>query len=348
MFNVEPLVAVTRGPLVESWHMGALAVVDVSGRVVFSLGDPGLVTFVRSSAKPLQAIALVESGAADHFGLTAAEIAVTTGSHNGEDFHTAAVSSILSKIGLGPAALACGVHAPLHRPTARRLLEAGEKPMALHNNCSGKHAGMLALAQHLGATPEGYYHPDHPVQQLIRQTMAEMTDLAPEAIALGVDGCGVPVFGLPLANFALAYARLADPRGLPAARQAACERIVRAMQAHPEMVGGTERLDTDLMRATRPRLIAKGGAEGYYATGLLPDAAAGRPIGYGLALKVADGDVDGRARPVIVIETLRQLGVLGDGELAALARYRHAEVRNHRGEVVGEVRPVFQLARRTL
>jgi L-asparaginase II len=340
--DFETLVEVTRGPLVESRHLGALAVVTAAGRLLYSCGDSDLRTFIRSSAKPMQSVALVESGAADAFGLTGRELAVISSSHNGEEMHTTCVAGILQKLSLGPELLACGLHAPLHEPAARRLAETGQAITVLHNNCSGKHAGMLALARHLGVPTEGYFRPDHPVQQRILATVAQLTGMDPAGIAIGVDGCGVPVFGMPLRAAAWAFARLADPSGLPSNLAAAARRVVRAMQTYPEMVGGTDRFDTELMRQTSPRLFAKGGAEGFYALGLLPPLG-GRVEGLGMALKIADGDQLGRARPAAVIETLRQLGALTGDDLAALSKWRTSEARNHRGEVVGEVRPAFSL-----
>ncbi len=340
--DFETLVEVTRGPLVESRHLGALAIVTATGELLYSCGDPGLTTYLRSSAKPMQSVALVESGAADAFGLSDRELAVISSSHNGEDMHTICVAGILQKLGLGPQHLACGLHAPLHQPTAQRLLAAGQPFTVLHNNCSGKHAGMLALARHLGVSTEGYFRPEHPVQQRILSTVSALAGMAPSDIVVGVDGCGVPVFGMPLRNAAWAFARLADPRYLPPGWAAAARRVVKAMQAHPEMVGGSQRWDTDLIRQTAPRVFAKGGAEGYYALGVLPQAG-GRQDGVGMSLKIVDGDQLGRARPVAVVEALRQLGVLTEEDLAALAKWRTSEARNHRGEAVGQVRPAFSL-----
>jgi L-asparaginase II len=343
--DFETLVEVTRGPLVESRHLGALSVVDAEGEILYSCGNADLVTYLRSSAKPMQSVALVESGAAGAFDLSDRELAVISSSHNGEEMHTTCVAGILQKLSLEPQSLACGLHAPLHQPTAQRLIESGQPITVLHNNCSGKHAGMLALARHLGVSTEGYYRPEHPVQQRILSTVSEFTGMAPADIVVGVDGCGVPVFGMALRNAAWAFARLADPRALPPALASAARRVVTAMQTYPEMVGGTHRFDTDLVRQVAPRLFAKGGAEGYYALGILPREA-DRTMGLGMALKITDGDPLGRAMPVAVIEALRQLGVLTEADLTALANWRTSEARNHRGEVVGSVRPGFSLVAR--
>jgi L-asparaginase II len=338
----EPLVQVTRGSITESRHRGHIIAVEPSGKIVAFLGVPETITFLRSSAKPHQAIPLVASGAADRFGFTEQEIALACASHSGQPIHTELAASMLRKIGLGPADLRCGTHEPFSPEVARQLREKGEEPNVLQNNCSGKHAGMLALARHLGAPTETYDRPDNPVQLAIGQTVSEFSGIAIEDIAVAVDGCGVPVFGITVKAMALMYARLVAPPNEfePGTRQA-CQRIVAAMTRHPEIIGGTtERLDTEMMRATSGGLISKVGAEGVYTAAVLPSEE--YPSGLGLALKIEDGD-DHRARPTVVIESLRQLGVLNDESLEAVSRYAFFPVRNRRGEVVGEVRAFFQL-----
>ena len=337
-----PLVEVRRGALTESRHRGHIAAVDPEGNIVARLGEPEMVTFLRSSAKPHQAIPLLVSGAADRFGFTAPEIAIACGSHSGEPLHTATVAAMLAKIGLDESALRCGAHEPFNAPAAQALRESGAQPTALHNNCSGKHAGMLALALHLNAPAETYDHPDNPVQLAILRAVAQFCGVPAAEIPLGTDGCGAPVFGVPVRAMAFMYARLVNPpAGFDAATQAACRRIVRAMLAHPELVGGTtERFDTELMRATRGRVVSKVGAEGVYTAGIL--SCARWPHGLGLAFKIEDGE-NMRARPTVVIESLRQLGVLDAKALAALAPYASFPIRNHRGDTVGEVRASFLL-----
>jgi L-asparaginase II len=337
-----PLVEVWRGRLVESRHRGHVVALDGDGRVVARLGSPETVTYLRSSAKPHQAVPLVATGAADRFGFTPAELAVACGSHNGERAHVETVAGMLEKTGLGESALKCGVHEPFGREAAAELRRRGERPGVLHNNCSGKHAGMLALALHLGAPPDTYDHPEGPVQQSILRAVSRFSDVPAGEIALGTDGCGVPVFGLPVSAMALMYARLvAPPAGFDAATARACRRIIAAMTGAPEMVGGErERLDTEMMRATGGRVISKVGAEGVYTVGVLPSAR--WPRGLGLALKIEDGE-DRRARPTVVVESLRQLGALDSAALAALAPYSRFPIRNHRGDTVGEVRARFEL-----
>jgi L-asparaginase II len=341
-----PLVEVRRGAITESRHRGHIAAVDPDGKILAQLGVPGTVTFLRSSCKPHQAIPLIASGAADRFGFSESEIAVACGSHSGEPIHTAAVSSMLHKIGLTKEALKCGIHEPFSPEVARQLRESRTEPNVLQNNCSGKHAGMLALALHLNAPTETYDQPDNPVQLLIGRTVAQFSDVDLEDISVGIDGCGVPVFGVTVRAMAQMYARLVStPPSFDDGTRAACRRIVNAMITNPEMVGGTvDRLDTELIRAGAGRLISKVGAEGVYTVAVLPGDE--WPNGLGLALKIEDGE-DRRARPTVVIEALRQLGVLKDQSLEAVASYAFFPVTNRRGDVVGEVRASFELERTT-
>lgn len=342
-----PLVEVRRGPVVESRHRGHVIALEGGaggggGRIVARLGEPETVTYLRSSSKPHQAVALVASGAADRFGLTPRELAVACGSHSGQDVHAETVAGMLNKIGLDEGALRCGVHEPFDSETARLLRERDESPGILRNNCSGKHAGMLALAVALGAPTETYDHPENPVQRAILRTVAQFSGVPAEDIALGTDGCGVPVFGMPVRSMALMYARLvAPPAEFDGPTRKACGRIVDAMLTHPEMVGGTrERFDTEVMRASAGGVISKVGAEGVYTAGVLPCER--WPGGLGLAFKIEDGE-DRRARPTVAIESLRQLGVLNVDATETLAPYASFPVRNHRGDFVGEIRASFEL-----
>jgi len=341
----EPLVEVRRGGLTESRHRGHVVAVEPDGRIVAQLGARETVTFLRSSAKPHQAIPLLTSGAADRFGFNEQEIALACASHNGEPIHTEVAASMLRKIGLGPEALKCGIHEPFSPDATRELRENGEAPNVLQNNCSGKHAGMLALAVHLGAPLETYDQPGNPVQQAIGEVVSEFSDIPIEDIAVGIDGCGVPVFGITVKAMAHMYARLVSPPAeFDEPTRAACARIVSAMTTYPELIGGSkDRLDTEIMRAAKGRLVSKVGAEGVYTCGILP--CEDWPRGLGLALKIEDGD-DHRARPTVVIESLRQLGVLADESLEAVSRYAFFPVRNRRGDVVGEVTADFKLNRK--
>jgi L-asparaginase II len=340
----EPLVEVKRGAITESRHRGHIAVVDPDGNVVASAGSPENVTFLRSSAKPFQALPLLTSGAADRFGFTDQEVALACASHNGEPIHTELATSMLRKMGLGPEALKCGTHEPYSAEAAASLHSRGEAPNVLHNNCSGKHAGMLAVALHLGATTENYDSAENPVQKAIADAMSQFSGVAVTDMAVGIDGCGVPVFGITVKAMAVAYARLVSPpANFDKPTRDACERIVRVMSEYPELIGGTtDRLDTEIMRAASGRLVSKVGAEGVYTAGIKPCEE--WPKGLGLALKIEDGD-DKRARPTVVIESLRQLGVLQDQSLEPMAKYAFFPVLNRRGDTVGEIRASFSLKR---
>ena len=340
----EPLVEVTRGGITESRHRGHIVAVEPDGIIAAYLGAPETVTYLRSSAKPHQAIPLVASGAADRFGFTEKEIALACASHSGEPIHTEVAASMLRKIGLEPEALKCGTHEPFSAEVSRQLREKGEEPNVLQNNCSGKHAGMLALALHLGAPTETYDEPTNPVQLAIGKTVSDFSGIPIEDIAVGVDGCGVPVFGITVKAMALMYARLVSPPAeFDDKTRSACARIVAAMTRYPELIGGaSDRLDTELMKAAKGRLVSKVGAEGVYTVGVLP--CKDWPHGLGLALKIEDGD-DHRARPTVVIESLRQLGILADESLEPVSRYAFFPVHNRRGDVVGEVSAEFKLNR---
>jgi L-asparaginase II len=338
----EPLVEVRRGAITESRHRGHVVVVGADGQIKHYLGAPENVTFLRSSAKPFQAIPLLVSGAADHFGFTDEEVALACASHNGEPIHTAIAAGMLKKIGLGPEALKCGVHEPYSHKAAAELRARGEVSNVLHNNCSGKHVGMLAVALHLGAPIETYDQPENPVQLAIGRVVSQFSGIALEDLSVGIDGCGVPVFGVTMKAMALAFARLVNPPAdLDQTTKDACARIVKVMTAYPELIGGShDRLDTEIMKAAPGQIVSKVGAEGVYTAGILPSEM--WPEGLGLALKIEDGD-DHRARPTVVIEALRQLGVLKDESLESVAKYAFFPVKNRRGDVVGEIRASFVL-----
>src|ERR1044071_2888734 len=338
----EPLVEVKRGSITESRHRGHIVVVDPDGNIIASLGTPENVTYLRSSAKPFQALPLLTTGAADHFGFTDPEVALACGSHNGEPIHTELALSMLKKIGLGPEALHCGAHEPYGAEAALDLRTRGEEPNALHNNCSGKHAGMLAVAVHIGAPIDNYEKPQNPVQKMIAEFVSQFSGVPVTDLVVGIDGCAAPALGITVKAMALAYARLVSPPlSFDKKTRDACERIVRVMTANPELIGGTsDRLDTEIMRAAPGRLVSKVGAEGVYTAGINPCEE--WPNGLGVALKIEDGD-DKRARPTVVVESLRQLGVLRDESLEAVAKYAFFPVRNRRGDLVGEISASFAL-----
>jgi L-asparaginase II len=321
-------VIVTRGKLVESQHFICFALVDREGAVQQSRGDINRLVYMRSSAKPLIATAVVASGAADRFGFSDEEIALAAASHSGEPKHIAAAQSMLKKAGLSEGALQCGAHPPVHQPSADALCLSGERPRAVHNNCSGKHAGILALAVHRGADPKHYLEAAHPAQAEILTVCARLLDMPLAQMGVAVDGCGIPVIAVPLSQAAYFFARLADPARFPSDLAPALQRVTKAMIAHPDFVAGEDRFDTDLMQAASPHVLAKGGAEGYHASAALE-------AGLGMTVKVADGNY--RAIAPFVVDRLRSVGVLSDAQLAALERWRVPTIKNHAGKVVGEI-----------
>jgi L-asparaginase II len=333
------LVEVRRGSVVESFHRGAIVAVEPSGSVAAQLGDSDFVTSTRSTIKPFQAIPFVTTGAADHFGISERELALACASHEGESFHVETVAGMLTRAGLDESALRCGAHPPYNADAARQLEKEGMPFTQLHNNCSGKHTGMLLTAVYRGLPLENYYEPEHPVQTEILAVVRRMADLNGE-VPSAIDGCNAPTFGVPLRSLALAFARLVDPGVAPEADIAAAStRIVGAMIAHPEMVGGTKRFDSDLLRTGRGKLVCKIGAEAVYGIGVLPCER--YPRGLGVALKVEDGSYRGLGPAVV--ETLAQLWVLTESEQAELAAYHRPDVHNRSGVIVGEVRAVFRL-----
>jgi L-asparaginase II len=338
--------ALTRGTTVESIHYGAAAVVDSTGKLVASVGDPQVVTFLRSSAKPFQALPFIERDGDTHFQMTPREVSLICASHIGTDDHVAAVRGLQAKIGVTEDDLMCGVHYPTHEPTADAMKGRGELPTPYRHNCSGKHTGMLAHARLRDLPTADYVDPGHPIQQSILAAFAGMCDMPTGKVELGIDGCSAPNFAVPLYNAALAFARLCDPRGLEPQRAAACRRITAAMTAFPDMVAGPGRFDTRLMEVGQGRIVVKGGAEGYQALGVLPDPSDPDSPGLGLAIKISDGDPSSRARQAVALVILQLLGVLSDGQLAELAEFGpQIELYNFRKLHVGGGRPVFVLER---
>ena len=322
----ELLVEATRGEAVESVHVVSLAVTDDRGRLLASSGNPGLVSFWRSAAKPFQAMPTVTEGAADHFGFDEQELALACASHSSERVHLEIAAHMLGRLGLGEDALACGPHPPLGTAVAEMVARTGMSLTPRWSNCSGKHAAMLALALHCGWPIAGYQRRGHPVQDRVEREIARWTGVDPGDTLYAVDGCTAVCFGLPLEGMALAYARFGssdDP---------AAVRLRRAMMAHPGLIGGTGRFCTDLMQAMPGRIVAKVGAEGIYSAAL-PEA------GVGIALKVEDGDM--RSAPVALVGVLRaalpKLGLSTDG-LDAVGSSAAVPIVNTRGEVTGELR----------
>lgn len=291
-------------------------------------GDPQRLTFLRSSGKPVQALPTVESGALEAFGITAVELAVICGSHRGEAMHLHAVRSILTKIGLGEPDLQCGVHAPAEPRAAEQLIASAEHPQPIHNNCSGKHAGMLALSRKIGADTAGYQDPDHPVQRQIADAMSAMLGIDAVHGPRAIDGCGVPVWAAPLANIAAFYARLATSED-----GTALARIRSAMSAHPEMVSGSGGFDTVLMQAGAGDLVSKGGAEGLRCVGV-------RSRGLGIAVRCEDGGT--RGLDPVLPALLRDLDAIDEELAAELGRHIPRVVRNWSGRDVGRIEPAVR------
>lgn len=339
-----PVFELTRGEALESIHYGSITVVDAQAHLVAWSGDPQTVTFLRSSAKPLQALPFIEHGGQAAFGLTLREISLMCASHSGTDDHVAVLRSIQAKAGLQESDLMCGFHPLSHLPTVEAMRQRGESLSPNRHNCSGKHTGMLAHARLHGWTTVDYINPSHPVQQEIIKTFAEMCGISQEDIKHGTDGCSAPNFAVPLRSAAFAYARMADPSGLSAARADACRTITTAMRSYPDMVGGPDSFDTLLMQVIGDRIFCKGGAEGYQVLGLLPGAVGPGSPALGIALKISEGDQRGQARPAVVLDLLRQLGAITPAELQALAGFGPSfPLYNWRKLLVGEARACFQL-----
>jgi L-asparaginase II len=321
------LVEVTRGRLVESSHRGAVAVADADGTLLLALGDVSSPIFPRSAVKAMQALPLVESGAADAFGLDDTDLAIACASHSGEKVHLAAARGLLAKAGLKESQLACGAHWPISQRASDELQRAGKTPQAIHNNCSGKHAGMLATALHRGLAPVGYERPEHPVQEEIKRVLSELCDVALDGEDMGIDGCSVPTFALPLAALATGFARLGSGVGLTGARKQAARRLVRACLAAPELIAGEGRFDTIVMRGLGPRVFTKAGAEGVHCASL-------PALGLGIAVKIDDGAKRGAELALALL-----LSEMVSGADQVLRDKLNGDLRNWLGLKVGQLRP---------
>jgi L-asparaginase II len=332
--NDPVLVEAWRGPLVESRHRGAVAVADAEGKLVLSVGDVTTPVFPRSAVKALQALALVETGAADRYGLGDEELALSCASHSGEPAHVEGVTRMLAKVGLDPSALACGAHWPINQPAAFALAKTGP-PSALHNNCSGKHTGFLCLACAIGVDHVGYWRPDHPVQQKVRNVLEELTGavLGPDQRA--VDGCSVPTWAIPLRNLAHAFAKFGTGHGLARERANAAARLRTACAQKPLYVAGTGRFCTEIMKLLGARAFVKTGAEGMFC-GALPER------GLGIAIKCDDGA--GRAAEALMAAIIARFLPLDTAERAAIARFVSPILRNWNGIEVGALKVTEALA----
>jgi L-asparaginase II len=337
---------VYRGETVESVHYGSIAVVDSKGRLIYSLGDPYFVTYLRSSAKPFQAIPLITSGAAKEFGLTQKEIAIISGSHNGEKIHTDTVKSILKKIGLSEKNLQCDTHIP-HYYTANNITPPkGKKFTPIHHNCSGKHSGILALCVYFGWDIKNYLDKNHPAQKMILKAVSEICQYPEKKIGIGIDGCGMPVFAMPIYNMAVGFSNLIsrcrqDSSSIRINHNSKDEEISKAykmivdsMRRYPEMVSGEGRLDLGLAMASKSNILAKAGGEALSCSGILDK-------GWGMAVKISDGGQ--RAIGPVVIEALRQMGLLKEKQIRKIEKFTHPVIKNFRGDEVGFIKAEFKL-----
>jgi L-asparaginase II len=350
--NAQPLFETTRGDLVESVHFGCIAVVDSNGKLIASHGDPQTVAFLRSSAKPFQALPFVERGGVEHFNFTLRELSISCASHEGSDLHVQTVRGMQKKIGIDESYLLCGAHLPGDVDSFKYMILNDRHPTPIRNNCSGKHTAMLAHAKMRGLPLENYLDINHPVQQDILASFSDMCLIPSEQVHLGTDGCSAPNFAVPLYNAALGMARFCDPHGLPEARANACRKIVTAMTTHPEMVSGYGEFDEQLMKTGEGKVVCKRGAEGYQIIGLLPGVLGKDSPGVGIAFKVLDGDASrmaddltssNRVRPAVTLEILHQLGALSSKQEQALGRFGPVKsIQNHRGIVTGQSHPLFK------
>ena len=333
--NYIPLIETTRGHHPECWQLGRLAVVNARGQLVAQAGDPHLLTFTRSTLKALQALPLMTSGAAQALGFDARDLAMVCASHNGEDMHVQQVQSMLDKAGLSYQRLACGCHLPLRYVYTSALPPANLHYDERHNNCSGKHAGFLSACVHQGWRTEDYIAPDHPLQQGIRQAVAQACHMDEYAMPMGLDGCSAPNYAMPLSKLALGYARLASGER-DAQFGEAFGLLASAMTQHPELVSGTDRNDADFMRIGQGDWVTKVGADGVQVV-------ASKSRGEALAIKIIDGN-----KPALFAATVAALDQLGwsrPAQRQAPAPWAATDLINARGWVVGHRRPVFTLTR---
>jgi L-asparaginase II len=352
MTSAQPILELIRGSIVEATHLGSIAIVDSTGKLLYSHGDPHTVAFLRSSAKPFQALPFVEQGGVEHYNYTQAEIALSCASHETAQLHLDTVQGMQKKIGIEENNLQCGPHLPGDPAKLKEVIIHDIHPTANFNNCSGKHTSMLAFAKMRGLPLENYLAFDHPIQKDILKTFSEMCGIEMEKVALGIDGCSAPNFAVPLFNAALGMARICDPRDLSEARAAACKKITSAMTTHSEMVSNYGEFDCELMKIGQGNIVTKRGAEGFQIIGLMPGMCGEK--GIGIAFKVTDGDkssmsdkleTNARVRPPVTLEILRQLKALNEAQLQSLAKFGPVKtLKNYAGITTGKSQPVFKLA----
>lgn len=347
----QPIFELTRGRIVESTHFGSIAVVDSTGKLLHSYGDPDGVAFLRSSAKPFQALPFVERGGVEHFNFTQRELSLACSSHDAAQIHLDTVKAMQAKVGIHENDLQCGSHLPGDAHMLKMVIQQDITLTPNFNNCSGKHTAMLAHAKMRGLSLENYLDIDHPIQQDILAAFSEMCGIEKDKVELGIDGCSAPNFAVPLLNAALGMAHLCDPRTLGDTRSIACRKITSAMTAHPEMVSNHGEFDCELMKVGQGKIVTKRGAEGFQIIGLMSGVYGEN--GIGIAFKVMDGDASrmndnlessSRVRPAITLEILWQLKALNETQLQSLAKFGpKKQIKNHRGTVTGESYPLFQL-----
>jgi len=330
------LVSTYRGEVLDLFTTGTIAVSDAAGKLLYSIGDTSKIAFARSSAKLMQAMVPIYTGASGHYGFTEREVAQICASHSGEAVHVETIRGIFQKIGLDESYLQCGTHYPFKEDVAQSMKDRGEPALPIHNNCSGKHAGMLACAQFLGEDLDSYYRLEHPHQQRIIDTIADICGYARDKIQRGLDGCGVPVHAMPVERFAYGFARLCRPESLPEKYQDAAAHVVAAVMNKPNISSGSDRIDYKIMSRYPGEVVVKSGADGYFAGGLPKQ-------GIGFALKTDDGNA--ALRNIVLIELLHQIGVIPEADLPYFAPEHKVFHYNHKGELASESRAVFQLER---
>ncbi len=325
------VVEITRGNIGENFHRAHICILNKDRKIIKKIGDTNFLTFLRSCAKPIQVIPVLTSGAKEKFNLTEKEITIMAGSLNGQDFQVEILKGILNKIGIDESYLQCGIHPPSHKPTRKTLKEY----TVLHNNCAGKHIAMLTLCKFFNYPIEDYYKLEHPVQQLILEEISYFTEIDKKNIKIGIDGCGVPVFAVPLYNFALSYLKLAYPEIISdEKRKEAVKYLMINSTKYPELIAGDERICTELMRITGNKLFAKVGADGTYGISIFKEKIS-------IAIKIESGNM--KVLNIVVLEVLKQLGIISENDLSKLSKFYKIPVLNHRKEIIGEYKPVFKL-----
>lgn len=334
---MEPLAAVTRNGYIESVHYGYICIVDQTGKILYSLGDYKTRIFFRSSAKPIQIIPFIQSGAWEAFKFTLKEIAIACSSHSGQKIHQATVSEILNRLDLGAGTLQCGLMNPYNEEENKRLMQEKQSPNVLHCSCSGKHSAMLALAKYKGYPLEGYEHMNHPVQQDILSAISCFTDEEESAIPTGIDGCGVPIYLLPIHKIALSYSRLVKYSQQESSEfHKSCKAVYDAMTQYPELVSGEKEFCTELMQNTGCKLIGKVGCEAVYCIGV-------KQQNLGICIKITDGNE--RAVYPVAIHVLKELGVLDHFELEKLNSWHKPVLLNNLNQPIGKIVPIFTLGK---